>query len=184
MAGTDVTRTDAFGRPEPPVAGDEITTLVGFLDFQRATLAWKCASLGATDLATPISSSSLTLGGLLKHTAFVEVDWFVHDLHGDDLGAPWNGVPYDELPTWVWDSARDDAPDDLRSLWRESVQQARAATTTALEANGLDALVAHPWPDGRRPSLRWILVHMIEEYARHNGHADLLREAIDGSTGE
>lgn len=175
---------DAFGRPEPPHAGDEVGTLVGFLDYQRATLAWKCGSLDAAGLATPISSSSLTLGGLLKHMALIEVDWFLRDLHGHELGAPWTAVEYSELPEWAWTSANEDSPEQLRALWQESVEQARAATTGALNDDGLATLAARAWPDGRRPSLRWILVHMIEEYARHNGHADLLREAVDGRVGE
>lgn len=75
-------------------------------------------------------------------------------------------------------------PDDLRSLWRASVERSRAAVAEALADGGLDGLVACRDAEGRSPSLRWILVHMIEEYARHNGHADLLRESVDGGTGE
>jgi hypothetical protein len=72
----------------------------------------------------------------------------------------------------------------LRGLWSEHVDRSRAAAADVLGRSGLDALAAQPWPSGERPNLRWIMLHMIEEYARHNGHADLLREAVDGETGE
>ena len=87
-------------------------------------------------------------------------------------------------PDWEWHSAAGDTPDQLRTLWQDAVDRSRASVTEALAAGGLDQLARRPWPDGSAPSLRWILCHMIEEYARHNGHADLLREAVDGETGE
>lgn len=175
---------DEHGRPEPPPAGDEVTTLLGFLDHQRATLEWKCAGLDAVGLATTVGASSVTLGGLLKHVALDEVAWLVRDLRGRELGPPWAGGRDARSGPWAWDSAADDSPAELRALWRTSVDRARTATAEALDEGGLDGLAVRPWPDGQRPCLRWILLHMIEEYARHNGHADLLREAVDGSVGE
>ncbi|MHB1784422.1 MAG: mycothiol transferase, partial [Acidimicrobiales bacterium] len=81
-------------------------------------------------------------------------------------------------------TAAQDSPDELRALWEDAVVRSRQRVADALADGGLDRLAVRTWPDGRAPSLRWIMLHMIEEYARHNGHADLLREAVDGETGE
>ncbi|MGQ4513946.1 DinB family protein [Streptomyces sp. DW26H14] len=176
---------DPHGRPEAPVAGGEATTLLGFLDFQRATLAWKCAGLDEAGLAATVGASSMTLGGILKHLAYVEDSWFSVSLHGADAAPAWAGVDWAEDPDWEWHSAAGDSPERLRALWQESVTRSRELVAGALaEGGGLHRPARRAWPDGRTPSLRWIVVHMIEEYARHNGHADLLREAVDGETGE
>ncbi len=175
---------DDQGRPEPPAAGDELATLTGFLDFQRATLRWKCAGLDAAGLSATTAASTMTLGGILKHLAVVEEGWFSQSLHGRELGEPWAAVDWAADRDWEWHSAADDTPDELLALWDRCVERARQDLAEALGNGGLDQLAKRPWPDGRAPSLRWILTHMIEEYARHNGHADLLREAIDGQTGE
>ncbi|SFF63004.1 DinB family protein [Blastococcus tunisiensis] len=176
---------DEHGRPQPPLDGDEAATLLGFLDLQRATLAWKTAGLDADGLRFSIAPSTVTLGGLLKHMALVESLWFSLWLHGRSPGPPWETVDWDADPDWAWHSAADDPPEDLRALWDAAVDRARAAVTEALADGGLArAATVPPWDDDSRPTLRWILVHMIEEYARHNGHADLIRESIDGRTGE
>jgi uncharacterized damage-inducible protein DinB len=176
---------DEHGRPEPPLAGDEAATLLGFLDYQRATLAWKCAGLDAAGLNVTVAASSMTLGGMLKHLAYVEDVWFCRRLLGRDVGAPWDEVDWDADPDWDWHSAARDTPERLRALWEDAVERSRAAVAEALATGGgLGQLARRGWPDGRSPSLRWILCHLIEEYARHNGHADLIRESIDGATGE
>ncbi|MBG0816351.1 DinB family protein [Planomonospora sp. ID82291] len=175
---------DEHGRPFPPPAGDETETLLGFLDHQRATLAWKCRGLDAAGLKATVGASSMTLGGMLKHLAYVEDDWFSRWLHGRDRSAPWNAVDWRADPDWDWHSAAGDSPDELLALWREAVDRSREAVAEALGDGGLDRLARRSWPGGRAPSLRWIVVHMIEEYARHNGHADLIRESVDGETGE
>jgi len=180
-----MTDLDEYGRPEPPVAADETATLQGFLDYQRATLAWKCAGLDAAGLAARTASSSMTLGGMLKHLTYVEDLWFSRFLHGQDPQPPWDTVDWNADRDWEWHSAADDAPDDLRALWQASVDRSRVLVARVLsDGGGLDQLARRTWPDGRAPSLRWIMCHMIEEYARHNGHADLLRESADGETGE
>jgi uncharacterized damage-inducible protein DinB len=180
-----MTEVDEHGRPEPPLEGDDVTMLCAYLDYQRATLAWKCEGLDAEGLRATIGSSTLTLGGLLKHMALVEDSWFTRRLHGRDLGPPWNTVNWDADEDWDFTSAAEDTPEALRMLWQDAVERSRAAVAEALDGGGgLDRLAARSWPDGRSPSLRWILCHMIEEYARHNGHADLLRESVDGATGE
>jgi uncharacterized damage-inducible protein DinB len=179
-----VSHVDEHGRPEPPVAADETSTLLGFLDHQRATLAWKCSGLDAAGLNATVGPSSMTLGGLLKHLAYVESDWFSRWLHGHERQPPWDAVDWAADPDWDWHSARDDSPEQLRALWEDAVARSRELVAAALADGGLDRPARRAWPDGRTPGLRWIVVHMIEEYARHNGHADLLREAVDGSTGE
>jgi uncharacterized damage-inducible protein DinB len=179
-----VTDLDEHGRPEPPPAADEVATLLGFLDYQRATLAWKCRGLDAAGLAATVGVSSMTLGGILKHLAYVETDWFTRWLHGSDRQPPWDTVDWAADPDWEWHSAAEDTPEQLFALWEECVARARTLTAGALADGGLGQLARRTWPDGRAPSLRWILCHMIEEYARHNGHADLIRESVDGATGE
>jgi uncharacterized damage-inducible protein DinB len=179
-----MTDFDQQGRPEPPLAADETATLLGFLDYQRATLAWKCAGLEAAGLRATTAASSMTLGGLLKHLAYVEDDWFSRRLHDHPIPPPWDAVDWAADEDWEWHSAADDSPEQLVELWQTSVSRSRSLVAEALAEGGLDQLARRRWPDGRAPSLRWILCHMIEEYARHVGHADLLRESVDGQTGE
>ncbi|MFD6092062.1 DinB family protein [Oerskovia sp. NPDC060338] len=170
---------------EPPVAGDEVATLLGSLERQRATFAWKVGGLDAEDLGVRVASSAITLGGLLKHLAFAEELWFSTMLHGRAPGEPWDTVDWDLSPEWPWTSAAHDSPQYLYELWRTAVVQARAAVDEALADGGLDRrLVWQPGNDGERSSLRRVLVDLIEEYARHVGHADLIRESIDGLVGE
>jgi uncharacterized damage-inducible protein DinB len=180
-----MTRIDDHGRPEPPEHGDETATLLGFLDWQRATFAWKCAGLDSAGLATTAAASTMTLGGMLKHLALVEDGWFRKCLCDKETGEYWRGVDWSADPDWEWHSAADDSPDELRALWQEAVDDSRSLVAEALKANpDLGQQAKRAGKDGWTTSLRWILCHMIEEYARHNGHADLIRESIDGSSGE
>ena len=176
--------TDEQGRTEPPADGDETATLLGFLDYQRATLAWKVSGLDAAGLRATTAASTMTLGGLLKHLALVEDHWFSRFLHGAESAAPWDAVDWDADPDWEWRTAAEDSPEQLIGLWQDFVERSRVLTADALAEGGLDRASQRTWADGRTPNLRWIVVHMIEEYARHIGHADLLRESIDGATGE
>jgi uncharacterized damage-inducible protein DinB len=171
---------DEQGRPEPPVDADEAGTLLGFLEFHRATLAWKCAGLNEAGLRATAGRSMMTLGGMLKHLAYVEDHWFSRVLHGDEPAEPWNSVDWTRTPDWDWDSAAEDTPEQLRRMWADAVARSRELTEQALAAGDLSQQAKR----GGGPSMRWILVHMVEEYCRHNGHADLLRESVDGSTGE
>ena len=180
-----MTNLDEQGRPEPPLVADETATLLGFLEYQRATLAWKCSGLDAAGLAATVAASSMTLGGMLKHLTYVEDLWCSRWLHGRDPAPPWDTVDWDADRDWDWHSATEDSPEEFVALWRDTVERSRSLVDEALaDGGGLDQLARRTWPDGRAPSLRWILVHMIEEYSRHNGHADLLRESVDGQTGE
>jgi uncharacterized damage-inducible protein DinB len=166
------------------MAGDETATLLGSLERQRATFAWKCGGLDAAGLRATVGVSSMTLGGLLKHLALVEDDYFSRRLAGRSLGAPWDTADWDADPDWEWHSAADDTPEELQTLWQDAVARSRSAVTEALADDGLGQLAVFTWPDGRSPSLRRILIDLIEEYARHVGHADLIRESVDGLTGE
>jgi uncharacterized damage-inducible protein DinB len=179
-----MTNLDEHGRPEPPLAADETATLLGFLEYQRATLAWKCAGLDAVGLRARVAASSMTLGGMLKHLAYVEDLWCSRWLHGRDRRPPWDTVDWDADPDWEWHSAAEDSPEQLHALWEDAVARSRTLVAEALADGGLERLAQRTWPEGEAPSLRWIVVHLIEEYARHNGHADLLRESVDGLTGE
>src|ERR687883_142539 len=164
--------------PEPPLAGKESDSLLGALERQRGYLEWKCGNLDSAGLRATLAPSAITLGGLLKHLALVEDDWFSYWLHGRDRQPPWDTVDWDADPDWDWHSAPEDSPEQLFALWQEAVARSRSLVAEVLADGGLERLARRTWPDGRAPSLRWILVHMIEEYARHNGHADLLRESI------
>jgi uncharacterized damage-inducible protein DinB len=179
-----VSDIDEQGRTEPAVEGDELATLLGFLEYQRATLAWKCRGVDAAGLALQVPPSALTLGGLLKHMALVESSWFERWLHGGDYAPPFDAIDWDADPNWEFESAAADSPEHLLAQWEAAVEWSRASVAQALAHGDLSQTARRTWPDGRAPNLRWILVHMIEEYARHNGHADFLREAVDGETGE
>jgi uncharacterized damage-inducible protein DinB len=165
---------------EPPVAGSEVDTLIGSLERARRTFAWKCGGLDAAGLRATTAASTMTLGGLLKHLAMVEDDYFSVRLLGRAPAPPWDAADWE----WAWRSAADDAPEALYALWEENVTRSRANLARVLADGDLAQPVGFTWPDGRTPSVRRILVDMIEEYARHAGHADLLREAIDGLVGE
>jgi uncharacterized damage-inducible protein DinB len=179
-----MTTIDEQGRPEPPLNGDELATLTGFLEFQRATLEWKTRGLDAAGFAVTVGASTMTLGGLLKHLTYVEQAWFSRVLHDRAWLPPWDTVDWDADPDWDWHTAADHSPEELREMWAGAVQRSRDLVAQAVAEGGPDQLSRRARPNGERHSLRWILCHMVEEYARHNGHADLLREAVDGETGE
>ncbi|WP_030565345.1 DinB family protein [Streptomyces aureocirculatus] len=163
-------------RGEPPGEADERTMLTAFLDFQRETLALKCAGLTPIQLRQwAVPPSSLSLLGLVRHLAEVERGWFRCVLLGEADKPHWAGPRGEGYAQWDVDDA--DVEEAFR-VWRAECDRSRA---TVAGAASLDVAGSH---DGRPYSLRHILTHMIEEYARHNGHADLLRERIDGVTGE
>lgn len=161
-------------------------TLLGFLDFQRATLEWKCRGLSDAQLQARLEPTSMTLGGLLKHLAYVEDNWFVETVAGRPSPAPWADVDWRADNDWDWHSAAQESGAELRDLWSARVENSRAVVADQLACTSNDPLgQTYPaWGGRAEVSLRWVLTHMIEEYARHNGHADLLREAVDGQTGE
>jgi hypothetical protein len=166
---------DVGGAADPPDAGDVLATLLGFLERQRATFAWKCGGLDAPGLRKSLAPSTMTLGGMLKHLARFEDDMSTEWLQGQPQVAPWNQVDWEQDPAWDWRTAADEAPDVLYAGWQAAVERSRtrfAAVAVAPEVR----------PPGS-PSIAYVLVNMIEEYARHNGHADLIRESVDGLVG-
>ncbi len=167
---------------EPPLAGSEVGHLLGALERLRTTFRWKTEGLDRAGLQTRIGASALTLGGLLKHLALVEDDVFGSRLSGQPFGEPWRSGW--EGDGWDFTSAARDTPEELYALWEAPVERARARVEAALADGGLDQLVHLTTPDGRHPSLRRLVCDMVEEYGRHTGHADLLREAVDGRVGE
>ena len=121
---------------------------------------------------------------MLKHLAAVEDYYFSARLSGAPLGAPWDAVDWDAEPDWEFTSAAQDTPQQLYALYDGAVERSRERLAAALGDGGLDQPIDLSWSDGRRPSLRRMLCDLIEEYGRHTGHADLLREAVDGLVGE
>jgi uncharacterized damage-inducible protein DinB len=169
-------------RTDPDLRADERTTILQFLDYHRATLEGKAAGLTAAQMGQTLAPSDLTMAGLVKHLALVEDSWFQEVLLGRPLPEPWHSAPFDDDPDWELHSAPDDDPADLLALYRDACERSRAAVE---EVGDLAALSVKPSKHGDGQfSLRWILLHMIEETARHNGHADFLRQSIDGETGE
>ncbi|GLH96301.1 mycothiol transferase [Phytohabitans aurantiacus] len=170
---------------EPPLAGTEAEHLVGALDRLRTTFRWKADGLDAAGLRARLGPSELTLGGLLKHLARAEEQMFGPKLSGAPLPAPWDAVDWDTDDTdWDFRSAADDTPEQLYALWDSTIERSRATLATALADGGLDQLVHVHTPDGQHANLRRLVCDLIEEYGRHTGHADLLREAVDGLVGE
>ena len=165
-------------RPVPPLNADERATLEGWLDFHRATLELKCAGLDDTQAATASTPpSGFSLLGLVQHLAEVERNWFRRVVAGEQVPPIYDPEADPAGPDGGFDVAEGASLADALAAWSAEVEVARARCAgQPLTATGrfLDQGV----------SLRWVYVHMIEEYARHNGHADLLRERIDGRTGQ
>ncbi|MFB6847115.1 DinB family protein [Streptomyces sp. NPDC056373] len=166
-------------RREPSTFADERTMLEGWLDYHRQTLAWKCEGLSDEQLRTAaVEPSDLSLLGLVRHMADVERSWFRRVLTGEDV-----------QPIYWSDENRDgefllteaDTWQEAHGTWQAEIETARRNAARF----GLDDVTeGKHGRTGERFNLRWLYTHMIEEYARHNGHADLLRERIDGATGD
>jgi hypothetical protein len=164
-------------RAEPPEVASERTALQGWLDYHRATLRWKCAGLTGEQLVIrPVQSSTLSLLGLVRHMSAVERYWFLEQFaRRTDLADPF----------WT-----DEHPDGDLDLTDPAGAESDFARYTAECEAADNAARGHPLDEtfvrqnGQTLDLRWIYIHMIEEYARHNGHADLIRELIDGVTGD
>jgi hypothetical protein len=168
---------------EPPFAGTEAEHILGSLDRLRATFRWKADGLDAAGLQARVGASALTIGGLLKHLARVEDEASGPKLSGAPRSAPWDAAPLDESDEWEFTSAADDPPEDLYALYDSAVARSRSRFAEFAPAGGLGSPVALGRPHVE-VSLRRLLCDLIEEYGRHTGHADLLREAVDGRVGE
>lgn len=169
---------------EPPLAGTEAEHIVGALDRMRTTFRWKADDLDAAGLNTRIGASTLTIGGLLKHLAACEDFMFTRKLSGTPVGEPWAAMGWDGTGGWEFTFAADESPEQLYALWDGAVARSRTRLAAALADGGMDQLVHMASPDGEHASLRRLVCDMVEEYGRHTGHADLIREAVDGRVGE
>lgn len=162
----------------------EAQALISVLERNRRTFAWKTAGLDTKGLSATTAASTMTLGGLVKHVALVEADWLAVKLAGQDYGTPWDTVDFDADPDWDWRTGAQDAPEEVYAIWRAAVERSRQLVSEVIAERGLDGLASFTWPNGRTPTVRAMILDMIEEYARHTGHADILREAVDGRVGE
>ncbi|HEY0641753.1 MAG TPA: DUF664 domain-containing protein [Pseudonocardiaceae bacterium] len=169
---------------EPSMTAGETEMLLFAMERSRAQFAWKCGGLDAGALRRPYPPSAMTLAGLLKHLAFVEDYYAAVHVTGGRLGGPWRAEDFAASPDWVWHSALEDPAEELYALWRDAVARSRAAWAQALADGGLDRPSKMVLDSGESPNLRRVLVDLHDEYARHVGHADLMREAVDGLVGE
>lgn len=165
---------------DPGRRSDELTMLTEFLDFYRVVLLRKASGLTIEQLNTTTAASSLTLGKLIRHMTLVEDHWFDFTFAGLPGREPWASADWEADRDWEMTTARGMSFADLRVDFEEACKRSRSHVGAAIS---LDALAAGG-DASDRVSLRWILIHMIEEYARHCGHADFLRESIDGRTGD
>lgn len=163
------------GRPVPPMTGSERAMLEGWLDFHRATLELKCRGLDDAQVRQASAEpSSLTLLGLVQHLAEVERNWFQRVLAGLDVPPV-----FEEETGYALDPGR--GLEAVLGVWRREIARGRELLA-GRDLADTGRIVDEPMT-GVEVSVRWVLIHLIEEYARHNGHADILRERIDGVTG-
>ena len=169
---------------EPPFSGSEVEHVLGALDRLRWTFRYKADELDAAGLDTRIGPSSLTLGGLLKHLAIQEDFATAVKMDGEEMPAEWADNGWDDDDDWEFSSAAGDSPERaLRAVRRRGRAGARAAARP-VQKGGLDQQVALAEKLGEPVSLRRIVCDLVEEYGRHTGQADLIREAVDGRVGE
>ncbi len=172
-------------RPVPSFRNDEVGMLRSYLDHFRATIRMQASGLTDDQLDQRLPPSDLTLGGMLKHLAFVEDYWFSYNLAGHEPSPPWDAAPWAEDPDWDWHSAAGASHVELDALLADAVVRSDACLDPARAADpDLGGQVARPRDParGETATLRWVLVHMVEEYVRHAGHADLIRQSVDGAT--
>jgi uncharacterized damage-inducible protein DinB len=179
MCADMFTDPDTDPRADPPTQADERATILGFLRWQRETLEMKCAGLDAADLARrSVDPSTLSLLGLVRHMADVERGWFRRVMAGQDAPPHFRS---DTNRDGAFDGALPD-PDLVAEAWDVWRAEVAFAERFVAEAPDLDVTGNESYRGAM--SLRWVLIHMVEEYARHNGHVDLLRERIDGAVGQ
>lgn len=167
---------DVTNRRIPPPRGGEKETLLGFLRFMRQTIVLKCTGLSEEQMRQAPTVSSMTLLGMVKHLTIVERYWFQGVFLDADIDLPWS----EEDPDGDW---RHNDADSAASALADYIDECEISNRTT-EEYGLDEPARWARSEDKRVSLRYILAHMIEETARHCGHADIIREAIDGVTGE
>lgn len=167
-------------RIKPVRHGEERTMLRAMLNFQRAEFLSKLDGLETTELRLSLPPSDLTLAGLTKHLALVEDSWYQNRFAGEPLVEPWASAPFDDDFDWEFHSAVVDSGEQLRTLYTAAIERSNAIYDAAESLDQLN----HSGGDVEPFSLRWVTLHMIEETARHAGHADLIRQSIDGSTSD
>jgi uncharacterized damage-inducible protein DinB len=173
---TDTRGMQPIDRTTRPATGSEQELLEAFLDFQRDTLLWKVSGLDEAALKRPLTPSGMSLLGLVKHLAYVERNWFQNRFLAREVYVPWIGPNANHDADFQFEPG--ETPEAVIAFYREQVAESKRIVA---EAASLETIAADP---SRPHSLRRILIHMIEEVARHNGHADILRELTDGQTGE
>ena len=161
-----------------PTTADEMTTLQGMLDMQRSILLWKLDGVSEEDARRPLVSSGTSLLGVVKHMAWVEQWWFVEFIGGGSPDYPWS----DDDPDADFRIEDGETIAGICDLYADSVSKANGVIANA-ESLDVTGSLASGEPDRQQRSLRWVLVHMIEETARHAGHLDIIRELIDDTTG-
>jgi hypothetical protein len=169
---------------EPPFSGTEPEHLLGALDRLRWTFRWKADGLSGPQLQSRLGPSSLTLGGLLKHLAVQEDYASTHKLTGASMPPVWEDNGWEGDNDWEFSSAGSDAPETLYLRYDEAVARSRSAWADLVRAGGLDQQVHLAEVVGEPVNARRVLCDLLEEYGRHTGQADLLREAVDGRVGE
>ena len=175
MTDNTITTTLDTTIREPNMTASEIEIVLFAIERSRAQFAWKCGGLDAAGLRHRHPPTTMTLGGLLKHLTLVEEKFAA--MVGPAPTNPWD----DHDEDWEWHTAANDSPDELYKGWQDAMTRCRTALTGALHGDALDRQIV--WGSAR-PNLRRMLMDMHDEYARHVGHADLLREAVDGLVGE
>jgi hypothetical protein len=169
---------------EPPFAGTEAEHVLGSLDRLRATFRWKADGLDADQIHATLPSATLTVGGLLKHMAVQEDYAAAVKIAGRSMPSVWDDNGWDGDNDWEFTSAVQQAPGELYATYDEAVERARESVRATLEERGLGGDSAVALEDGSMASIRRVLFDLLEEYGRHTGHMDLVREGIDGRVGE
>lgn len=168
-------------RQVPDSMTNERDAIVQYLDYQRETILLKADGLTKEQLGQRIPTSSLTLAGILYHLSLVEEAWFEKRFSGLEEREEWRSVDWEADPDYEFRTALDKEPDWLRRRYRDACNRSRQVVAAA---DSLDDVSIATLRNGEPFTLRWVMLHLIEETARHAGHADMLREAIDGAVGE
>jgi hypothetical protein len=181
---TDPTIAPALPPWEPPFAGTEAEHVLGSLDRLRATFRWKADGLDDAQIHQAAAPSVLTVAGLLKHLAVQEDYAAFVKISGRPMPGAWDANDWDGDQDWEFSSASEDSPAELYALYDDAAARSRDTIRAVLDERGLEGDSAVQLPDGTRASVRRVLFDLLEEYGRHTGHLDLVREAVDGRTGE
>ncbi|AGZ42072.1 mycothiol transferase [Actinoplanes friuliensis] len=169
---------------EPSMTAGEAEMLLFALERSRATFAWKTGGLDAAALSRTFPPSTMTIGGLVKHLAAVEEKYTNLFFSADPVLPDWFPPDLGADPQWEWTTAADHSPEELYAIWESAVEKSREVLTALLADGGPGRASYYDTGTGESPNLRRALVDLHDEYARHVGHADLFREAIDGVVGE